>query len=176
MFGIAISLFSEGFGAFLQQSQWDRDLLSIWGLVNSFPGNVFTRLPLIAFMAEIFAGEYEWGTWKNIVHGVARILLLSSKLITLTAIALVSLFTTSLVIGTLEFLAHLLEGVAYGPALTTEVIFKFAETYILEATLTAVSMLVLVSFVGISAMLTKSVIGSMLLGFGLSIIDPVSVG
>lgn len=173
--GILISIFSEGFGAYMGRSQWTNDLVNIWGLVNSFPGNIFTRLPIIAFMAIVFAGEYEWGTWKNIVPGTKRLSLITAKLITPVVIVMVALAATSILTVILQFLAHAIEGVYYGPEFTYAVAIDTLRAYIFEAILTSISLLILGTFAAIAAMLTRSVIGSLLLSFGLSLVDLLSI-
>ncbi|MEK6222270.1 MAG: ABC transporter permease, partial [Chloroflexota bacterium] len=161
--GIVISLFSDGFGAFMGKSEWTNDIISIWGLINSFPGNIFTRLPIIAFMAMVFAGEYEWGTWKNVVPRNSRYNLIFAKLITLVAIVMMSLLITSVIAVLMQYLAHLIEGISYGPKFTADIALDTFRTYLIEAALTAYSLLLLGTFTAISAMLTRSVVGSLLL-------------
>src|SRR5687767_7538802 len=43
---------------------WDASLMLGW-LIPNEPSGIL-RLPLIGFMAAIFAGEYQYQTWKNI--------------------------------------------------------------------------------------------------------------
>lgn len=173
--GILISIFSEGFGAYMGESAWTNDLLGIWRLINSFPGNIFTRLPIIAFMAVVFAGEYEWGTWKNIVPGTRRLNLIIAKLVTLVIIVMLSLAATSILTVLLQFLAHAIEGINYAPEFTYDAALGALRAYIFEAILTSISLLILGTFAAIAAMLTRSVIGSLLLSFGLSLVDLLSI-
>lgn len=174
--GILASLFSKGFAAYMQQSLWNEDILAIWGMINTFPGNIFTRIPLLAYMAVMFAGEFEWGTWKNIIPPSQRASLIIAKLITLTGIIIMSLIATSAVIVLFNLIAHALEGIPYGPPISGRILSDLIQVYFFEIILSILSILILGSFIAIAAMLTRSIIGSMLLGLGLSLVDLLSVG
>lgn len=77
---------------------WTDDLLSVWNALNGFPGGTFLRMPYLAFIAIAFAGEYQWGTWKNIVPRQSRTALILSKFMVLGLLMLISMTLTSLVI------------------------------------------------------------------------------
>lgn len=173
--GILISIFSEGFGAYMGESAWTNDLLGIWRLINAFPGNIFTRLPIIAFMAIVFAGEYEWGTWKNIVPRNQRLNLIIAKLVTLVIIVMLALIATSVITVIFQYLAHTIEGIYYGQKLTYAAVVETARIYFFEALLSSISLMIFGAFAAIAAMLTRSVIGSLLLSFGLSLVDLLSI-
>lgn len=70
-------LLSESLRAGVQQSPpvWTQQSMVIWELVNSEIG----RFLLVTFAAFVFAGEYQWGTWKNLVPRTARVPLILTK-------------------------------------------------------------------------------------------------
>ena len=173
--GIVISLFSEGFGAFMGRSEWTKDILGIWGIVTNFPGSVFTRLPLIAFMAMVFAGEYESGTWKNIIPRNNRVNIIVAKLVAVVANIMVALVITSIITVIMQYFSHAVEKVAYGPTITSDTIYETLRAYLISSSLTLISLFILGTFAAISAMLTRSVLGSLLLSFGLSLADLLSI-
>ena len=65
---ILLSLFSETMTAgveYFGSGDWTADSLSTWNMLIFFPANLFGRMLPLAYMAVVFAGEYQWGTWKN---------------------------------------------------------------------------------------------------------------
>jgi ABC-type transport system involved in multi-copper enzyme maturation permease subunit len=88
---------------------------------------------------------------------------------------MLSLAATSILTVLLQSLAHAIEGVYYGPEFTYAAAIDTLRAYIFEAILTSISLLILGTFAAIAAMLTRSVIGSLLLSFGLSMVDLLSI-
>jgi ABC-2 type transport system permease protein len=152
--------------------QWTADMLVTWNIVSSFPANVFGRMLPLAFMAVVFAGEYQWGTWKNLVPRNRRVALILTKLAALTAIVMTALVSTSVIVGLGQGLGHKMAGLAYGPTLTGEVLADFARDYTREALLGMISLLILAAFAGSAALLTRSILGGLLFGFGFSVLEP----
>ncbi|MCP4421320.1 MAG: ABC transporter permease subunit, partial [Chloroflexi bacterium] len=62
---------------------WTDDLLFIWNAMNQYPGGTFLRMPFLAFIAIAFAGEFQWGTWKNILPRQSRTALVLTKFLIL---------------------------------------------------------------------------------------------
>ena len=60
---------------------WTDTFMASWGFAN----NLFGRMFLLGFTAVTFAGEYQWGTWKNIIPRQRRSLLIMAKFINLGA-------------------------------------------------------------------------------------------
>ena len=65
---------------------WIEDMMGVWALATTFPYNVFGRMLPLAFMAVVFAGEYQWRTWKNIIPRSRRWKLILAKYISLSGI------------------------------------------------------------------------------------------
>jgi ABC-2 type transport system permease protein len=170
---VQLSTKSSAQGAVAPSSgQWTADMLVTWNIVSSFPVNVFGRMLPLAFMAVVFAGEYQWGTWKNLVPRNRRVALILTKLAALTVIVMTALVSTSVIVGLGQSLGHRMAGLAYGPALTGEVLADFARDYAREALLGMISLLILAAFAGSAALLTRSILGGLLFGFGFSILEP----
>jgi hypothetical protein len=169
MMGILIGL-TDGPTPFVGGT-WTIATLNTWNIVLNFPSNVIARLPLIAFAAIAFAGEYEWNTWKNIVPRTPRALLIVAKLVTLALLITASLALTSLIWGAGRGIIALVYGQDFGPALDAEVLGDFARSYAVEISLSFVMLILLSAIVAITVMLTRSVVGGILLGFGLSIVE-----
>jgi hypothetical protein len=154
--------------------QWTTDMLGIWALITSFPANIIPRLLPLAFMAVVFAGEYQWGMWKNLVPRSRRTSLILAKFVVLILVVMISLLLSSLVIGAGQGLSHTVAGVAYGPAVTQEVLTNFLGAYAREALLGMVSLVILAGYAALAALLTRSILGGLLAGFGFSVLEPMS--
>jgi hypothetical protein len=153
--------------------QWTTNMLGIWVLVTSFPANILPRLLPLAFMAVVFASEYQWGMWKNLVPRSRRISLILAKFVVLILVVMIALILCSLVIGIGQVLSHKAAGVAYGPALTLEVLRDFLGAYAREMLLGMISLVILAGYAALAALLTRSILGGLLAGFGLSVLEPM---
>lgn len=155
---------------------WRQDFQTAWGVITAFPLNVFGRMLPLAFMAVVFAGEYEWGTLKNVVPRIRRPQLVVAKLVTLTAMIMLSLTLTTLLVGIGSGLTHVLSGQTWGPALSGSVLADFSANYGREAGLALVSVLILGAVAAIAAILSRSILGALLIGFGFSMLDLIAIG
>ena len=155
---------------------WTADMLGIWAVLISFPGNIFGRMMPLAFMAVGFAGEYQWGTWKNILPRNRRPMLIVSKLVILIIIVMLSLILTSLILGIGWSVAHHIHDHPFGPAWSGEVLVEFLKLYAQTMLIGLFSLLILGGYAALSAMVTRSILGGLLLGFFFSVIDAMSLG
>lgn len=174
IYGLGLLLFGSLMDYEVEPTLWTEDFSAIWGFINSFPGNVFGRLLPLAFMATIFAGEYQWSTWKNIVPRRSRGALIVSKQLALVAVIVLAFFLTSVVTVFFQAIRHGLADIAYQPAFSAEAIGDFIQTYLREAGFAITSLFLMTGFAAIAAILTRSVLGSLLLGLGLSVLELVS--
>ena len=65
---------------------WTAAALGAW----TVPTNLFGRMFLIGFIATVFAGEYQWSTWKNVIPRTHRVKLLLAKFLALAAVILLA--------------------------------------------------------------------------------------
>lgn len=175
---LLVSLISESSAQAMvatSSGQWTSDMSAIWLFISTFPGNIFGRLLPLAFMAVVFAGEYQWGTWKNLVPRSSRPALILAKYCTLTAFIMLALFITSLLSALGQGLGHAMIGEAYGPELNAASLIEFAPTYVQYALLALISLVILAGFAALSALLTRSILGGLLAGFGFSVVEPMSL-
>jgi ABC-type transport system involved in multi-copper enzyme maturation permease subunit len=172
--GFASTRFAEGMLA-TGAGQWTEDALSVWNLVVTFPFNLIGRMLPLAFMAVVFANEYQSGMWKNLVPRASRPALILSKLAVLTALIMLSFILTSIVTIIGQGLGHGMLNQNYGPALTNATLWKFLGQYAQSAALALASLLILAGGAALAAILTRSVLGGLLIGFGLSVIDSLSL-
>jgi ABC-2 type transport system permease protein len=155
---------------------WRNDLLGAWGIITAFPVNIITRILPLAFIAVAFAGEYEWGTWKNLIPRNRRPKLVLAKLAVPVAMVMISLCLTSVLLGIGSAVSHRIGGQAYGPALSGEVFFQFLGNFGREFALALASLLLLGAFAALGAILTRSILGALLVSFGFSLIDLIGIG
>jgi hypothetical protein len=170
---VVAAIFSESvivdFG--LADARWT-DVTNVWDILSNFPANIVTRMPVLAFVATLFAGEFEWGTWKNILPRNERFALILAKFITFGLYVLCSLAAMSLIIGVGNWISTSIAGLPYGPEPTLDTILKFIGDYTLSAGLAFASTLIVVSFAAFAALITRKIVGGIMIGFLISIIEP----
>lgn len=133
------------------------------------PNNPLGRMLLLGFTAVLFAGEYQWNTWKVIVPRSQRVPLILVKFFAV-ALFVVFAFTLMSILLTLGLgLVSLVIGASYGPALEGDVLADFAEDYGLQMLYAFVSTLIAAGYVSLAAMLTRSILGSAVVGIVVAI-------
>ena len=155
---------------------WTKDSLAAWDILIFFPANLFGRMLPLAFMAVVFAGEYQWRTLKNIVPRTHRWKLLLAKMAALISLVMVSMLLTALIASLGPSIGHRLHGLPYGPTLSVGVIRKFLLDTARIALIALLSLLNLVSYGAIAAILTRTILGGLLVGFGFAVFDATSLG
>jgi hypothetical protein len=159
----------------MSSGSWTTDILGVWSLVVSFPGNVFGRLLPLAFMAVLFAGEYQWGTLRFIVPRTRRSSLILTKIGVTTFVVVLSYILASLIVGVGQAANHALVDLSYSPTLSTDNLVNFAGSYLSHLLLATFSLLILAGFAAIASILTRSILGGLLAGFGLAVLEPMSL-
>ncbi len=155
-------------------SPWDKTMLSAWLTLTNFPFNVTMRLFVVAFMAIFIAGEYEWQTWKNIVPHRRRALIMAAKFFVLSGMMVLSIAITSLIMGVGMGVYASVSGQECGPVITGQVLGDFLLVYLFEAVVACGTVLLMAGFCALASLLTRTIVGGLLLGLGLSIIESVS--
>lgn len=176
---IPLSVISEGARQGIADgcpADWTTDSLGSWGMLFEFPGSVFGRLLPLAFMAVLFAGEYEWGTLKHIIPRIRRHQLILSKMIALTLVVALSFVILSAVVAIGQAVGCRIIGERAGPALSTDALDTLIREYSQQTLLGLLALLLMSSFASVAAVLTKSILGGLLVSFGLSLLDLLSLG
>ncbi len=164
----ALAMVSTGSG------QWTTDMTGVWSLVIAFPFNILGRLLPLAFMSVMFAGEYEWGTWRFVLPRTPRAPVVLAKAGTSTFLVLLSFIVTSLIVGIGQSITHRVVGIGYGPPLTGATLLEFAGIYAGHMLLGMLSLLILAGFATLGALFTRSILGALLAGLGLAVLEPIS--
>ena len=150
---------------------WTKQALAAW----SIPNNPVGRMILLGFTAVVFAGEYQWGTWKNTVPRNRRSALILIKFVTLGAFVVIA-FVLGSVIWTLGgWILTQIAGVSYGPHVTGSVLKDFAGDYGLAAGLAFTSTLVAAGYAALAGMVTRSILGGVLVGFAATFLENLSI-
>ena len=151
---------------------WTEIMLGAW----SIPNEMFGRIFLIAFTAVLFAGEFQWGTWKNLLPRRTRVPLILNKFVTLGAFAVISFGATSLIAGLGIFLPVKIAGGHYGPPLAEALQAGFLRDYAVQAASTFTATIIAAGYAALGAMITRSILGSIMIGIGLMLTEFLSLG
>ncbi len=146
---------------------WTDAAVSIWEI----PTNLLGRMILLGFAAVVFAGEYQWSTWKNIVPRNQRVVLLLMKFFTLGVFVVLAFLLMSIIwVAGWGILAQI-AGVQYKPAITGEVLSDFVKNYTTHASLTFSSTMIAAGYAALAGMLTRSILGGILVSFGITLAE-----
>ena len=176
---ILLSLISATMQAgveYFGSGSWTADSLNTWNMMITFPANLFGRMLPLAFMAVVFAGEYQWRTWKNIAPRTQRWKLILAKMAALISLVLVSLVLTALISALGPSTGHRIHGLPYGPDLNPQILGSFLLDTAKTVFIVLLSLAVLAGYAAIAAITTRSILGGLMVSFGFSVLDAVSLG
>jgi hypothetical protein len=157
------SSFREGMSA--EAILWTDIAIAPWLI----PNNPLGRGLLLGFTAVLFAGEYQWNTWKAIVPRSRRVPLILVKFVTV-ALFIVFAFALMSILLTLGMgMVSLATGASYGPALGRDVLTEFAQDYGLQMLYAFISTIIAAGYASLAAMITRSILGSAITGIIASI-------
>jgi ABC-type transport system involved in multi-copper enzyme maturation permease subunit len=134
---------------------WTEYALFGWDAVFEELG--IMRLPLLGFIAYVFANEYQMKTWKSVLPGNRRTHVLGAKFIAVALFMVVALSVMSLVLTIGMGILNLVMGLPYPPALTLTNIAEFLGEFLLIGLLSFSSMIMLAGFAALLAVSTRSV-------------------
>lgn len=159
----------------LSSGFWTMDMIGIWAFVTSFPGNVLGRMLPVAFMAVVLGGEYQWGTWRNTVPRNHRAALIIAKLLNASAIVVIAFLATSIITVIGYALGHAIVDLPYAPNVTISATLESLQTYAEQTLLGFLSLLLLADFAALAAVLTRSLLGSLVASIGLAAVEPMTL-
>lgn len=142
----------------LENARWTDQAVSAWQIVNS----LFGRLVVLAYTSIVFAGEYHWDTWKNVLPRTERFRLLTVKLLALSALVLLSFTLTSIILSAGMGIMARLAGYDYGPALSGPVLRDFAGDYAREVWLAFTLIIISAGYAALAGMVMRSILGGAL--------------
>ncbi len=154
-----------------QDIDWTTQVIGVW----NFPTGLFGRLLVLALTAIIFAGEYQWQTWKNVVPHNRRVPLVLVKFATVGFAVLFTFSLMSLIMGVGLALMTEIIGGTIGPALTAATIADFIGDYVQQALLAFTLTMISASIAALAGMFTRSILGGTLIGMFFTFIEGLSV-
>jgi ABC-2 type transport system permease protein len=166
-----VALFGPARESFSGSFQWTEQAIGAWSSMN----NPLGRLLLLGFTAVMFAGEYQWNTWKNTVPRNRRLTLIVFKYVTLGALVVCAFVVTSILAALGIGLVVKLSGGTYGPSLSRDVLAEFAGDYALEAALMFTSTVIAAGYAALAAIFTRSILGSIVVAFAAAFLENLSV-
>ncbi len=150
---------------------WTEQFLGPWVMFATPFGGLLARVLPITFFAGVFAGEFSWGTWKNIIPRGKRLHFIVTKYVVAVLMVMISLVLTSLLAGFGTFLLGAVTGQSLIPELNSEVFADFIGDYVTAVGLGLVVVILLANYAAISAMITRSMLGSAIMGMGIMIFE-----
>ncbi|MCD4685034.1 MAG: ABC transporter permease [Anaerolineae bacterium] len=150
---------------------WTEQAISVWDFANSLIG----RLIMLAFTSVVFAGEYQWGTWKNIVPRRQRASLMLVKFLTVALFVVFAFTLMSIFIGGGLVVIAEIAGGSHGPRVTGDVVAQFAQDYAQHAGLAFTLALIAASFAALSGMATRSILGGVIVSVIITYAEGLSV-
>ncbi len=150
---------------------WTDTLVSAWSFLN----NPLGRLLLIGFTAVMFAGEYQWQTWKNLIPRNRRVALILIKFLALSVFVIVAFALMSVLLTAGMGLLRAIAGASYGPEVTASVLRAAASDYARSAGLGFLSTLIAAGYAALAGMFTRSILGGVLVAYGLTIAESLSL-
>ncbi len=145
---------------------WSHLAPELWAL----PSSVLGRMLLIGFATLVFAGEYQWHTWKNIVPRSRRSGLILSKYLTVGVSILLSFGSAIAILALGTAVATALAG---GPLAqwSDDALVDLARGFCLRAMLTLVSILIVTGFAALASIYTRSILGGVMIGLAVAIVE-----
>ena len=162
----------------LYDVRWTDQAISVWEWLNGLMG----RIILLAFTSIVFAGEYQWQTWKNIIPRRNRVALILIKFVTVGLFVLFAFTLMSLIYGVGSVIITELAGGTHGPRVSLDVMTTFLRDYVRYAALAFTLTMIAASFSALAGMLMRSILGGVIVGVvatyteGLSILIFMLIG
>ena len=163
-------LLSASLRAEMQASppDWTQQTSIIWELVNSEIG----RFLLVTFAAFVFAGEYQWGTWKNLIPRRARVPLILTKYLAFAVLITFAVLLAVIIIIVGVWIISALAGVTPVPGLSDgPAVQDAAGDFASRGAITMTSAIIAASYAAMGGMLTRSIIGGVIVGFLLQLAE-----
>jgi ABC-type transport system involved in multi-copper enzyme maturation permease subunit len=154
-------------GIVAEPATWTEVMILPWGI----PTNPVGRGILLGFTAVLFAGEYQWNTWKTIVPRSRRVPLILTKFFTVAVFVIFAFTLMSLLLTAGVGLVSAMAGASYGPELNGEVLSQFAEDYGLQMANAFIATMIAACYAALAAMITRSILASAIFAIMFTIIE-----
>jgi ABC-type transport system involved in multi-copper enzyme maturation permease subunit len=139
---------------------WTMQTLLPWTIINT----IITRLILVAFAADVFAGEYQRSMWKNLLPRRRRTTYILMKFFTMSLMLLIAFLSACLLAGLISGVVVRATGAPYNLTTRGETLNDFFNSFALQAFVAIISALIAASFGALGGIVTRSILGAV--GFG----------
>jgi ABC-type transport system involved in multi-copper enzyme maturation permease subunit len=140
---------------------WTQIVPEVWNLPNSWLG----RMLLVGFAAFVFAGEYQWHTWKNLIPRNRRTALILAKFVVVAAFVLLAFLSATAILSLGMVLAMGLTGGALA-SLPGDRLAGLVTGSALQAVVTLLSTTIAAGYAALAGLYTRSILGGVLVGLG----------
>lgn len=147
--------------------RWTDAALGPWQALNSVLG----RLLLMGFVATVFAGEYQHGTWKTVLPGNTRIKMLLAKYVVMAIVILITFAVMMLVLVISLGAMNLFLGAGYPPALSAAVLADFTGNLLANVALGLASFLVVANIAILISIWTRSILFGVLVSTFFALVE-----
>ncbi|MDG2534286.1 ABC transporter permease [Sphingomonas sp. HITSZ_GF] len=144
-------------------ADWIKDSVILWAVPTSPPG----RFLIAGFAAVVFAGEYGWNTWKLIIPARARWQLIAAKWVVALGFLMLALVTADLVVLLGSWLGSF-EGDKIPAGVTLGAVLHAHWQSAIHA---LVPIAYTIAFAGLFAILTQSILATVILSIALVVIE-----
>ena len=155
--------------------KWTEDAIGSWGIVLAFPFTVMVRLLPLGFIAAVFAGEYQTGMWKILIPRSRRMHLILAKTAVVTVLISLSIVLSSVITVAMQGIGRYWLELDYSPAVSGGELATFAVRYGQTVLLGILALVILSAMGALAAVLTRSALGALLVAFGFSTLDSLSM-
>lgn len=151
--------------------KWTDTALLSWIL----PNNPLGRLFLMGFAATLFAAEYQYQTWKSVMPGNRRFLVIMAKYLTLSTFIIMVFSATMVVLVIGVGLLNSAFGTGYPPHISQEVLNEFIEDLLLNIFLTFVTTMIFSGIAALASIITRSILYGVMVSVFLSLLEWLGV-
>lgn len=144
-------------------ADWISDSTTLWKVPTSPPG----RFLIAGFSAVVFAGEYGWNTWKLIIPARARWQLIAAKWVVALGLLMIALVAADLVVLLGSWLGSF-EGDKIPAGVTLGAV---AHAHWQAGIHALVPIVYTIAFAGLFAILTQSILATVILSIALVVIE-----
>lgn len=146
---------------------WQGGFLSTW----AFPNSEIGQFTIIIFTAIVFAGEYQHGTWKNLITRRPRWMIMLNKFFTMAVFIIIAFVMMSVFVGIGSILLAQIIGHDMG-VFDATTLGKFMRDMLTQMGLTLVITFIATGYTALAAMYSKNIIGTIFIGLLISLGEP----
>ena len=148
-------------------TNWQGGFLSTW----AFPNSEIGRFTIIIFTAIVFAGEYQHGTWKNLITRRPRWVIMATKFFTLAVFITIAFIMMSIFVGIGSLVLGQIVGHDMG-VFDANTFSKFIRDIVTQMGLTLITTFIATGYTALAAMYSKNIIGTIFIGLLVSLGEP----